>query len=137
MFRLDNVLSLNSLLKGTETHLRLQLSYGDICMVSSSVRRRVKYFEDGYTSIQDEPRSGRPRTASTERNKERVDELIRGDRRVTMNDIAEKLAVQESMQSLGYRNVCARWVPRLLTSDGLQRDFSFTGETVKVLCQSQ
>ncbi|KAJ4450522.1 hypothetical protein ANN_01949 [Periplaneta americana] len=35
----------------------------------------VKHFEDGNTSIQDEPRSGRPPTASTERNEERVDEF--------------------------------------------------------------
>ncbi|KAJ4445389.1 hypothetical protein ANN_07194 [Periplaneta americana] len=44
-------------------------------MDASSVRRWVKYFEDGNTSIQDVPRSGRPLTASTERNKERVDEF--------------------------------------------------------------
>ncbi|KAJ4438508.1 hypothetical protein ANN_14453 [Periplaneta americana] len=55
-----------------EIHLRLQRAYGDVCMGASSVRRWVKHFEDGNTSIQDEPRSGRPRTASTERNKERV-----------------------------------------------------------------
>ncbi|KAJ4427570.1 hypothetical protein ANN_25218 [Periplaneta americana] len=56
-----------------EIHLRLQRAYGDVCMGASSVRRWVKHFEDGNTSIQDEPRSGRPRTASTERNKERVE----------------------------------------------------------------
>ncbi|KAJ4435417.1 hypothetical protein ANN_18032 [Periplaneta americana] len=58
-----------------EIHLRLQRAYGDVCMGASSVRRWVKHFEDGNTSIQDEPRSGRPRTASTERNKERADEF--------------------------------------------------------------
>ncbi|KAJ4445810.1 hypothetical protein ANN_12495, partial [Periplaneta americana] len=57
-----------------QINLRLQRVYGDVCMGASSVRRWVKHFEDGNTSIQDEPRSGRPRTASTERNKERVDE---------------------------------------------------------------
>ena len=69
-----------------------------------------------------EPRSWRPRTASMEHNKERVDELIRGDRHVNVDDIAAKLAVghsavQEMIQSLGYRKVCARWVPCLLTKD--------------------
>ncbi|KAJ4427640.1 hypothetical protein ANN_25288 [Periplaneta americana] len=58
-----------------EIHLRLQRAHGDVCMGASSVRRWVKHFEDGNTSIQDEPRSGRPRIASTERNKERVDEF--------------------------------------------------------------
>ncbi|KAJ4443027.1 hypothetical protein ANN_04677 [Periplaneta americana] len=47
-----------------EIHLtvRLQPAYGDVCMGASSVRRWVKHFEDGNTSIQDEHRSGRPRT---------------------------------------------------------------------------
>ena len=56
-----------------EIHKRLQRSYGSVCMGASGVRRWVKHFKDGNASIQDQPRSGRPRTASTERNKERVD----------------------------------------------------------------
>jgi len=72
----------------------------------------VKHFKDGNTSIQDEPRSGRPRTASTECSKERVDEIIQDDRRVTVDTIARTLgiehnAVQEMIESLGYRKVCA------------------------------
>jgi histone-lysine N-methyltransferase SETMAR len=53
-----------------EIHQRLQRAYGSVYMGASSVRRWVKHFKDGNTSIKDEPRSGRPRTASTERNKE-------------------------------------------------------------------
>ena len=64
-----------------EIHQRLQRAYGSVCMGVSSVQRWVKHFKDGNTSIQDEPRSSRPRTASTERNKERVDEIIHDDRR--------------------------------------------------------
>ncbi|KAJ4444657.1 hypothetical protein ANN_06453 [Periplaneta americana] len=54
-------------------HLRLQRAYGGVCMGASSVRRWVKHCENGNTSIQDEPRSGRPRTVYMERNNERVD----------------------------------------------------------------
>ena len=60
-------------------HHRLQCVYGDVCMGASSVRRWVKHFKDGNTGIQDQPRSGRPRTASTEPNKKRVDEIIKTD----------------------------------------------------------
>lgn len=38
--------------------------------------------------ISDQPRRGGPQTASTEKNKERVDELIKKDRRLTADDIA-------------------------------------------------
>ena len=68
-----------------EIHQRLQHAYGSVCMGASSVRRWVKHFKDGNTSIQDQPRSGRPRTVSTERYKERVDEIIQDDRRVTVD----------------------------------------------------
>src|SRR5215475_10085734 len=89
-----------------EIHQRLQRAYGSVCMGASSVRRWVKHFKDGNTSIQHKPRSGRPRTASTERNKERVDEIIQDDRRVTVDTIARTLgighsAVQEMIESLG------------------------------------
>ena len=105
-----------------EIHQRLQRAYGSVCMGMSSVRRWVKHFKDGNTSIQDQPRSGRPWTASTECNKERVDKIIQDDRRVTVDTIARTLgighyAVPEMIESLGYRKVCAHWVPRLLTED--------------------
>ncbi|GFN84015.1 histone-lysine N-methyltransferase SETMAR [Plakobranchus ocellatus] len=40
------------------------------------------WFKDGRTSLQDEPRSGRPNTANNVWNTARVDELIKVDRRV-------------------------------------------------------
>ena len=54
-----------------DIHHRLQCVYGDVCMGASSVRRWVKHFKDGNTSIQDQPRSSRPQTASTGPNKKR------------------------------------------------------------------
>jgi hypothetical protein len=43
----------------------------------------VKHFKDGNTDIADQPRCGRARTAVTERNTQKVDELIRQDRRMS------------------------------------------------------
>ena len=76
-----------------EIHQILQRAYGSVCMGASSVRRWVKHFKDGNTSIQDQPRSGRPQTASTERNKERVDKIIQDDRHVTVDTIAQTLGI--------------------------------------------
>jgi len=96
----------------------------------------VKHFEDGNTSIQDQPWSGRPRTASTECNKERVDEIIQDDRRVTVDTIARTLglghnAVQKMIKSLGYRKVCARWVSHLLTEDHKGQRKAITSELLQ------
>ena len=97
--------------------------------------RRLKD-KDGNTSIQDQTRSGRPRTASTERKKGRVDEIIQDDRRVTVDTIARTLgirhcAVQEMIESLGSGKVCARWVPRLLTEDHKGKRKTITSELLQ------
>ena len=84
-------------------------------------------------SIQDQPRSGRLQTASTEPNKKRVDEIIKEDRRATLDEIATKLgighsAVQEMIGSLGYRKISVRWVPHLLTEDYKVQGKAITSE---------
>jgi hypothetical protein len=88
-------------------------------MGASSVRGWVKHFKDGNKDIANQPRCGWPRTAATERNKQKVVELIRQDRRITVREIAAQLgvghhAVQEMMEIMGYWKVYSRWVPRLL-----------------------
>ena len=62
-------------------------------MGASSVGRWAKHFKGGNRSIQDKPRSGRPRTASTEPNKKRYDEIIKEEGRVTLDAIATKLGI--------------------------------------------
>jgi hypothetical protein len=86
------------------------------------VRRWVKHFKDGNTEIADQPLCGRHRTAATERNKQKVDELIREDRRMTVRETAAELGVgyhaaQEMMHILGYKKICSRRIPRLLTEE--------------------
>jgi hypothetical protein len=54
-------------------HYRLQRVYKDVCMGADSVRRWIKHFKDGNTSIQDQSRSCCPRTASTESTGVRLD----------------------------------------------------------------
>jgi len=105
-------------------------------MGASSARQWVKHFKNGNTSIQDQPRSGRPPTTSTEPNKKRVDEIIKEDRRVTLDAVTTKLgighnAVQEMTGSLGFRKICARWVPRLLTEDHKVQRKSITSEMLR------
>jgi transposase len=117
---------------------RLRDVYGDVCMGVSSVRRWLKYFKDGNTDIADQPRCGRLRTAATERNKQKVDELIRQDRKITFREIVVQLgvghnAVQEMMEILGYRKVCFLWVPHLL----LQRNTKRLGTALPSTLQSE
>jgi hypothetical protein len=94
---------------------------------------RVK---DGNTSIQDQPRSGRLQTISTEPNKKRADEIIKEDRCVTLDAIATKFgivhnAVQEITGSLGYWKICACWVPHLMTEDHKVQRKAITSEMLR------
>lgn len=110
----------------SDIHRRLQNVYGDDTIDKSNVHRWMKKFKEGETSIEDKPRSGRPSTATTDTNRQRVDELIRADRRVTIRELAAQLdcghnAIQKMVEDLGYRKVCAKWVPRQLTPDLKER----------------
>jgi hypothetical protein len=119
-----NVLSLKFLWNG-ETRQESSTSDFVVCMEMSAWVPAVS--EGGWNilrtetaDIADQPRWCRQRTAASERNKQKIDELIRQDRRITVRGIAAQLgvghhAVQEMMETLGYRKVCSRWIPRLLT----------------------
>jgi transposase len=102
--------------------------YVDVCMGASSIRKWMKHFKDGNTDIADQSRCGQPRAAATERNKQKVDELIRQDRRITVREIAVQFgvghhAVQEMMEILVYRKVFSRWVIRLTLQTIQQNDW--------------
>ncbi|GFN97076.1 histone-lysine N-methyltransferase SETMAR [Plakobranchus ocellatus] len=71
----------------------------------------------------DDPKSGRPKTLTNEENTTRVDKLIRCDRRMKIREIALKLEIPKSTvhemvhDTLEYRKVSVRWVPKMLRED--------------------
>ncbi|GFO40926.1 histone-lysine N-methyltransferase SETMAR [Plakobranchus ocellatus] len=78
---------------------------------------------DGRTSLQDEPRSGRPNTANNDWNTARVDELIKVDRRVKLKEISPTLDIPKTNvyeivhDKHDYRKVSARRVPKMLSHE--------------------
>jgi len=91
----------------------------------STVRRWVRWFKDGelgQADLSDKTRSGRPVTASDQLNQHRVEELIRGNRRNKQKEICialgiSRVRVGHIIGVLGFRKVCARWVPRMLSDE--------------------
>ncbi|GFO02570.1 histone-lysine N-methyltransferase SETMAR [Plakobranchus ocellatus] len=113
-------------LKGTkpsEIHKQIAETYGESAMSRSRVYQWCTWFGEGRTSLGDEPKSGRSKTLTNEENTTRVEELIRCDRRMKIHEIALKLKIPKSTvheivhDTLGYRKVSARWVPKMLTED--------------------
>lgn len=109
-----------------DMHRRMRAVYGDACVDVSTVRRwarTVKGDNPATMTLHDQARSGRPITAVDEQHQARVDELIHVNRRIKQKDVATMLEISTERVHhiihvlLGYRKVCARWVPRMLTPE--------------------
>ena len=79
-----------------------------------------KRFPEGRESLKDDDRPGRPRTAVTDDNIEKVRDVTRKDRRLGVRAVAEEINLdRESVrqilrEELNMRKVCAKMVPKLL-----------------------
>ena len=105
----------------TEIHADLQKVYGNGALKYATVCKRVRRFNDGQESIENDPQVGRPVSILTEKNVATVKTLIEEDACYTVQEI-EKLSgihlasvLKILHERLGLRKICARWVPHLLT----------------------
>ena len=97
--------------------------YGDGAIDYSTVTRWVKRINDeqeepAESNLCDKPR--RPSSARSSANIDQADALIKKNRRITINELAESSEVSAGsvvriMDTLGYSKVCASWVPTQLT----------------------
>ncbi|UYV82119.1 hypothetical protein LAZ67_21000950 [Cordylochernes scorpioides] len=105
----------------TETFHMLQKPFKDDCISRSQFGKWHKAFKEGREEVADEPRSGRPTTARTDENVDRVLEVLRTDRRLSIQQIADTLHmstfVEHVTEDLQMRKVCAKLVPKVLTQD--------------------
>ena len=74
--------------KSCEILSRMQRQYGPSCMSRANFYKWVQAFKDGRESITDDLRSGRPVDVSTPEAVQAVEDLIKSDRRVTLDEIA-------------------------------------------------
>ena len=78
---------------GTEIHRRLLVQYGNNCLPQRSVYEWIEKFKNGRTSVTQNEGAGRPVTATNEENIERSREMILSDRRITVDDVANRLQI--------------------------------------------
>ncbi|GFN86863.1 histone-lysine N-methyltransferase SETMAR-like protein [Plakobranchus ocellatus] len=105
-------------------HARMKTVYGEMCISDCAVCKWVRGFKGEHhreTILRDRKRSGRPLSASVTAHREKVDCMIRANRRVEQKEIANAVGISKERVHhivttvLGYRKVSARWVPRQLT----------------------
>ena len=71
-------------------------AFGPSCVSYDTVRRWKKKFESGVESIKNAPKSGRPKSASRKEIVSKIKEIIEGDARFTVRDIARKVDISLS-----------------------------------------
>lgn len=96
----------------------LQKAFGDNALSKTRAYQWYRAFKDGREVVEDLPRSGRPSTASTEDNVDKIKERVLENRRTSLREIAHDLKIShESARTilidiLGMRKVAARLVPK-------------------------
>ena len=94
----------------------ISTAFGPSCVSYDTVRRWKKKFESAVES-------GRPKSASRKEIVSKIKEIIEGDAKFTLRDIARKADISLSTvhlilkKHLKVRKISARWVPHLLTDE--------------------
>ncbi|CEF59955.1 Homeodomain-like-containing protein [Strongyloides ratti] len=82
-------------LSATEIFEDMQNVLREYALSYETIKRWVSEFKHGKTSVKNDPRIGRPKTATTKEIIEKVYEMIMDDRRLTVSKIAEKMEISE------------------------------------------
>jgi len=121
----------------TETYNLLTEVYGDQCLSRTQVFEWFKKFKEGREYVGDDPKSGRPSTAKTQENVEKVARIVRGDRRLSIRAISEltninKESVRQILHDdLGMKKVCAKVVPKILTPEQKEHRVNCCADTLE------
>lgn len=107
----------------TETHQKVQNAYGDDCLSRTQVHEWFGQFKSGRETLDDDERSGRPRTGLSEENIEKVREFIKNNKKSSVKVIEMELGIPQTTayriltEVLGLKKVNSRFVPHKLTED--------------------
>jgi len=110
----------------TETFEMLKIAFREEAMGRTQTHEWWKRFKEGRTSVDDDPRSGRPSTSKTDGNVAKVREVIHTNRRLTVREVAEEVSISKTVcheiltENLVMHRIAAKFVPRLLTDDQKQ-----------------
>ena len=75
-------------MEAKDIHKEMLPMYGEHCRSRQTVHNWAQKFSEGRTSIEDEHRVGRPVEIATPERLQRVEDIIRAERRVTSDAVA-------------------------------------------------
>ena len=97
----------------------------------------VRRFNDGWESIENDPRVGRPVSVLTEKKVASVKTLIEEDAHYTVQEIEELSGIHSSSvlrilrERLWLHKICAQWVPHLLTDEQKQSRVRLASQVIE------
>ncbi|GFV42290.1 HTH_48 domain-containing protein [Trichonephila clavipes] len=107
--------------KPAAIYWRMVTVYGEKCVTDKSVRKWSVRFRAGRESVGDDQRPGQANTVIMSDLIDKVDDLVRSDRPVTLRMLPLKVDISYGTvwtivhDRLQFRKVCAAWVPKQLT----------------------
>ncbi|XP_054152869.1 histone-lysine N-methyltransferase SETMAR-like [Oppia nitens] len=111
---------------------------GSNTVIYSTVTHWYREFKFGCTSLEDMPKSGRPREVTTDENVARIRELLQVDPRMTLIQMAYTLNISTERvhhilhNYLNARHVCVKWVPHVLSADQMATRVKICRENLKI-----
>ncbi len=97
--------------------------FGEAVMSQTRVRVWHKRFKDGLTTFKDTPHTGRPHSTRTNRNIDKVRQLLDADKQSSIRDIADKLNLKKSSvhnilkKDLQLSKLAPKMIPKILTEE--------------------
>ena len=121
-----------------EIHKQIVAVCGNV-MNWQNVTKWWHEFSEGRTDVHDEQRSRRPSLISDDLLQD-IEGEIRANRHVTIRQLhhiipeVSKTTIHEAVtEKLGYRKLCPRWVPKMLTDDHQNKTGGFRAEVSHAL----
>jgi len=107
----------------TEIHSSLTEVCGVETVDRSTISRWAQRFRERRLSIENDPKSGRPRTSTDDKSVELVVQILEEDRRMTREEIAHCAEISRASayriltERLHKRRIAVRWVPHDLSEE--------------------
>ena len=91
-------------------------AYGNAAMKRTTLHKWYSRYENGYESVMDEQRSGRP-TSIMSQKVQKIKELLDKDRHIFSQGVDCSVGTVHTIihENLNMRRLCARWIPKMLS----------------------